>query len=193
MTTFAKTMQTYKTALLGLLLSLVMISCDKDRNKPGKSYFPDMEQSQAYETYSQSPVMADGKTNQLPPKNTVPREMIPYDFEKTEVNRTWAGETLENPYKDDLVAAAEKGKRIYGIYCINCHGELGDGKGFLFSSGKFPYPPGNLLSEKIRTKPDGEIFHVITVGWGLMGAHGAQVQPDERWQVISYIRNNLQK
>ena len=68
MTTFAKTMQTYKTALLGLLLSLVMISCDKDRNKPGKSYFPDMEQSQAYETYSQSPVMADGKTNQLPPK-----------------------------------------------------------------------------------------------------------------------------
>ena len=183
-------MKPFKLILVGVTLLLVQNSCDDNRNHPGYSYFPDMEQSQAYETYTPNPVYADGKTNQLPPEHTIPREMMPYDFEKTPANRTWAGEMIENPYAGDASVLPE-GQRLFGIYCTNCHGENGDGQGFLYTSKKFPYPPASLLSDKIKRNPDGEIFHVITVGWGVMGAHGAQVLPDERWKIITYIRSVL--
>ena len=175
---------------LGVALIALMASCDKNRNHPGYSYFPDMENSQAFETYAENPVWEDGKTNQLPPEGTVPREMIPFDFEKTDVNRTWAGQELDNPYQGDA-EIVDRGKELYGIYCINCHGDKGDGKGFLYTSGKYPYPPATLLSDKIKDNPDGEIFHVITVGFGMMGSHAAQVIPDDRWKIITYIRQEL--
>jgi hypothetical protein len=68
---------------------------------------------------------------------------------------------------------------------------MGDGKGHLYTSQKYLYLPADLNSEKIRTNPDGEIFQVITVGYGVMGAHGAQILPDERWKIVSYIREEL--
>ncbi|WP_430814188.1 c-type cytochrome [Carboxylicivirga sp. RSCT41] len=172
------------------LILIGVTSCDKDRNKPGYSYFPDMEQSQAYETYTSNPNWENGRTNQLPVEGTVPREMIPFDFEKTDVNRTWAGQELENPYTGDA-AVLDEGKRLYDIYCLHCHGDMGDGKGHLYTSQKYLYLPADLNSEKIRTNPDGEIFQVITVGYGVMGAHGAQILPDERWKIVSYIREEL--
>ncbi len=41
-------------------------------------------------------------------------------------------------------------------------------------------------------KPDGEMYHSITVGYGIMGAHGSQIRQEDRWKVILYIRDNLQ-
>ena len=191
MTIFDKTyLGTIKAIGLGVLMLVSVSSCDKDRNKPGYSYFPDMEQSQAFETYTSNPNWENGRTNQLPVEGTVPREMIPFDFEKTEVNRTWAGQELENPFANDA-SVLEDGKRLYDIYCMHCHGDMGDGKGHLYTSQKYLYLPADLNSEKIRTNPDGEIFQVITVGYGVMGAHGAQILPDERWKIVSYIRQEL--
>jgi len=185
-----KRMKPFKLLLLGVTIALCQISCDDNRNHPGYSYFPDMEQSQAYETYTPNPVYADGKTNQLPPEYTIPREMIPYDFEKTPLNRTWAGEMIENPYAGDA-SVLEEGKRLFDMYCVNCHGDNGDGQGFLYTSKKYPYPPASLISDKIKDNPDGEIFHVISIGYGVMGAHDFQLLPDERWKITTYIRSVL--
>jgi mono/diheme cytochrome c family protein len=35
---------------------------------------------------------------------------------------------------------------------------------------------------------DGHIFHVITKGQGVMPSYAQQVQPEDRWAVIHYIR-----
>ncbi len=183
-------LRTMKMIGLALFTLVFVSSCDKNRNKPGYSYFPDMEQSQAFETYTANPNWENGRTNQLPVDGTVPREMIPFDFEKTDVNRTWAGQELINPYAGDA-SAVDEGHRLYNIYCLHCHGEMGDGNGHLYTSQKYLFKPADLNSEKIRTHPDGEIFHVITVGFGVMGAHGAQVLPDERWKIVTYIREKL--
>ncbi len=172
------------------VLSILFASCDLNRNQPGYSYFPDMEQSRSYETYSENPVFKDGKTIQPPVENTIPRGSIPYDFVKTDENRKLAGIELVNPYASDSTVKTE-GKRLYNIYCWHCHGDKGDGKGFLYTSGKYPFPPGNLLSQKIATNPDGEIFHVISVGFGVMGAHQGQIMPDDRWKIVAYIRQEL--
>jgi len=57
-------MKTFKMKiyLAGLLLALVAFtSCDKDNDYPGWSYFNDMEDSKAYETYSINPYLPEIK------------------------------------------------------------------------------------------------------------------------------------
>jgi hypothetical protein len=44
----------------------------------------------------------------------------------------------------------------------------------------------------MKTTPRGEIFHVISVGFGVMGAHGAQIKQVDRWKIIEYIKVDLQ-
>lgn len=178
-------------SVLALLLIGVMTSCDKDNNHPGYSYFPDMQDSRAYEAYSSNPNFADGKTLRLPVEGTIPREMIPYTFEKTPENRIWAGQNIVNMTEMSM-EDVERGKELFGIFCINCHGEKGDGQGFLYTSGKYPYAPKSLVTDILKTTPRGEFFHVITIGFGVMGAHGAQIKPDDRWKVIEYIKVELQ-
>jgi hypothetical protein len=178
-----------------LIITSLLTACDKDRNKPGYSYFPDMEQSRSYETYSENPVLPGGKTNLIPVKHTVPRGAIPYHFEKTEENRKLAGHELINPYLNnpDDSALMKEGKRLYTIFCWHCHGEKGDGNGHLYTSGKYTFKPASLISDKIKSNPDGEIFHVISIGFGVMGAHQGQIMADERWKIVWYIKNYLQE
>lgn len=78
------------------------------------------------------------------------------------------------------------------MFCIYCHGELGNGQGYLVTSGRYPYKAGDLLSEKMKNAPDGEIYHVISVGWGIMGAHASQINQEDRWRIAAYIKNTLQ-
>jgi hypothetical protein len=54
--------------------------------------------------------------------------------------------------------------------------------------------PSNLITDPVKSKPDGEYYHVITLGTlsGLMGAHGSQISPENRWKIIDYVRQ-LQK
>jgi hypothetical protein len=82
---------------------------------------------------------------------------------------------------------------MYIRYCDICHGETGEGDGFLFTSGKYLLPPASLTAERALNRSDGELFHAITVGFGVMGAHGSQIQVDDRWKIVHYIREELQQ
>lgn len=174
------------------ITGLALTSCDRTRNDKGYEYFPDMAHSLAYETYAPNPNYPDGITGQMPVKGTIPREMITYQYPATIEGRALAGKELINPLKDSLMDP-EAGKVLYTTFCIGCHGPLGDGKGHLFTSGKFAIPPASLLSEKMLAVPGGEIYHVITAGFNTMGAHGPQIRPDDRWQIVNYVQNVLQK
>lgn len=181
----------YKSLLAAVLL-LFFGSCDRDRNTTGWEYFDDMAHSAAYETYTSNPNFADGKTMRTPVEGTIPNGFQPYIYEKTEEDRLKAGLALVNPFEANK-KNLDRGKQVFTIYCMNCHGEMGDGKGFLYTSKKYPFPPANLLSEKIRTRPEGEIYHVISVGFGVMAQHGSQVRPDDRWKVAMYVKEVLHK
>lgn len=167
------------------LATLILSSCDFDRNKPGFSYFPDMEESQAYETYSPNPNYVDGKTMEGPVEGTVAVNQHAYNFVKTPEDELKAA-NLVNPYKDKF--DKERAEKVFGVYCINCHGPKGDGKGFLFTSKKYPYPPANYHGDRAMAKTDGQLFHNIRVGFGVMGAHGPQLTVEETWQLVDYIR-----
>lgn len=178
------------TALACILL--VVSSCDYQRNTTGWQYFDDMAKSPAYETYTPNPNFADNKTMQPPVEGTIPREMVPYAFEKSDEDRLLAAKTLVNPLEWNT-EAQERGKKMYEVYCMICHGPQGDGKGSLFTSGKYPYPPASLISEKMMGAPEGDIYHVITAGFGIMAEHGSMIRPEDRWRIALYIKNVLQK
>ena len=178
--------------ILAAFASLAMISCDRTRSSTGWDYMPDMYYSNAYESYTANPNFADGLTMRTPVEGTVPRDMEPFPWKKTDEDRISAGEAMVNPY----VATEEnlaRGEVAYGIFCLSCHGGLGKGEGFLFTSEKYPYPPADLTMENVVDLKDGAIYHSITVGYGIMGAHGNQIRQDDRWKIILHIRENLQQ
>jgi mono/diheme cytochrome c family protein len=85
-----------------------------------------------------------------------------------------------------------EGKRQYEIYCVHCHGASGQGDGSIVAIGKFPPPPSysNGNSSRggaMRDLTDGKIFHTISYGINLMGAHASQINPEDRWRIVMYI------
>ena len=181
-----------RQAMVFIASLLLFTGCDRGPNDPGWDYFPGMAYSPAYQTWSENPVLPDGMTMQSPVPGTIPRNMIPFQYEKTEEDLIRAGRELVSPLEpSDKIA--EQGKRIFTLYCKNCHGEKGDGLGHLFTSGKYLVPPRSLVSDAVKQLPDGSIYHVITVGFGVMADHGSIVRPEERWKVIQYIRQGFQE
>ena len=84
------------------------------------------------------------------------------------------------------VAALERGRQEFGIYCAPCHGPAGDGNGYITQRG-FPHPP-SYHSAQLRTAPDSLFYDVITHGYGIMYPYGDRLAPADRWNVIAYIR-----
>ncbi len=185
-------MTSFFKSIAALVVVVFFVSCDRDRNTPGWQYFDDMVKSPAYETYTSNPNFTDGQTMRNPVEGTIPVDYQPYYYQKTDEDRAKAGLELVNPLKPTS-ENIERGKQVYNVYCISCHGDKGDGKGFLFTSGKYPFSPKTLVSGVITTKTQGDIFHVITVGFGVMPAHGAQIRPEDRWKVAMYVKEVLQK
>lgn len=179
-----------KAILSLILVAIVFSSCTHDRKKPGMQYMNDMVTPIAYEDYSPNPFFANGQTEQTPVKGSIARGKMPYPYERTAEGQKMAGEQLLNPYKASAEILAQ-GKVKFDIYCMICHGSSGRGDGTLFTSGKFSAPPTDLLGERVQNLPDGEIYHVITKGSiaGLMGAHGSQIKPKDRWKIVTYIKN----
>jgi mono/diheme cytochrome c family protein len=167
-------------------LALCFSSCDRSRNQRGYEYFPDMAHSPAYKTYSQNDAMEDGMTMRIPVAGTVPRHIIPYPFAADFEGRDQAGRELFNPLVADE-QTIEQGRELYNIFCFNCHGEIGDGQGNLFTTGRYIIPPASLLTDEVRDLPQGEVFHVITQGWGVMGPHGPLIQPEDRWKIVTFM------
>ncbi len=175
-----------------VILSMIYFSsCDRSRVDKGYEYFPDMAHGYDYKTYSENPDMEDGRTMREPVEGTIPRHIQPYNYPADFDGRELAGEELENPLSNTPSVIAE-GKKQYDIFCMQCHGEKGDGQGILYTNGKYTIPPTSLLEERIIDQPTGETYHVISAGWGVMGAHESLITPEKRWQIISFIENSIQ-
>lgn len=166
------------TALMGL--SSLLFSC-QDTTKPNYQFFPNMYESVAYETYSESNAFKNGKEGQLPAQGSIKRGFVPYELPNTP-----AGYEASKGNVSPLATSAEnaeKGKELYNIYCISCHGDKGDGKGKLVQREKFLGVP----SYKDRAITVGSVFHVETYGLNAMGSHANQLTKKERWQVAEYV------
>lgn len=161
----------------------LLAACNKGAHnrKPGKIYVPDMYESRAYEFYN-------GRLTSLKPVDgTVKRgAMLPYHLKAED---TAQANLVKNPLALDE-AGIKEGKRLFDIYCGVCHGTKLDGNGPLYKDGTGPYPaaPAALLTGKVLGYTEGRIFHVITYGFNVMGSYASQLDMEQRWKVVGYIK-----
>ncbi len=176
---------------VALAFAFIVSSCWSDKTKPNYQYMPDMYKAVGYETYSANPNYANGMTTQLPAQGTIARGQVPYDFENTNEGYDAAKADSKNPLEANEVNLA-KGKAMFTIYCISCHGSTGAGDGVLVQREKFLGVP----NYKDREITEGSIYHVIMYGRNMMGSHASQLTAKERWQTTMYVqqlRNELLK
>ncbi len=116
---------------------------------------------------------------------------VPYYYGNTEEERTRAmAEIIYNPYPISDAEMA-KAKDLYNIYCGICHGEKGDGNGYLVreDGGVYPAAPANFLSDEFIAASNGRFYHSIMYGKNVMGSYADKLSYEERWHVIHYIRS----
>ena len=77
------------------------------------------------------------------------------------------------------------GEKIYGKFCIHCHGAAGAGDGKVGL--KLPGPPP-AYDGALKDLPEGKIFHSITYGKNSMGAHNSLLTTEERWKLVCYVQ-----
>lgn len=116
-----------------------------------------------------------------PVEGSVARGFIPYPFQGKPAE---AEKSLINPLIPSK-EVLELGKQKYLTFCSPCHGDFGMGDSRL--RGQFPNPP-TLHSDKLRNMRDGGIYHIIVEGQNVMPGYASQVNEEERWAIVHYIR-----
>lgn len=180
-----------RSIVSGITLAVVIIglaSCGKkDENSPGVEFMPDMYRSPSMEVYGTSSLNGDEvySTQFLPAKGSIARGYIPYGYPNTPEGYEAAGLNLKNPiqHSDKVMKEAEA---LYTKNCIHCHGATGAGDGKVGLKLPGAPPPYNDAAHK--NLPEGKIFHSITYGKNLMGAHASILTQEERWKLVYYVQ-----
>jgi cytochrome c553 len=81
----------------------------------------------------------------------------------------------------------ERGRERFNIFCAPCHSRLGDGNGFVPSRGFSRRPPSYHIP-RLQKAPLGYFYDVMTNGFGIMPDYASQISPQDRWNIIAYIR-----
>lgn len=162
-------------------LASAMISCHNTKS-PNYEYFPNMYQSVGYETYQETDAFANGQSNQLLVAGTIKRGFVPYEIPNTTEGYE-ASKLVTVSKLDSITVDNEKTKELYNIYCAICHGEKGNGKGYLVEREKILGVP----SYADRMVTVGSVYHVLTYGLNSMGAYSNQLDQKERWMVSQYV------
>ena len=157
-------------------------------DQPGSEYMPDMARSPRYNAFAPNRATRNGITLQRPVPGTIARGYHPFHYAKSDAEGERAGRELTNPFHP-TATVLDKGKVLYETYCLVCHGEQGKGDGPI--SSKIP-PPTAYKSERVIGFLPGRIFHVITLGSNKMPSYAAQLSPEDRWLIVTYVRSVLQ-
>jgi mono/diheme cytochrome c family protein len=216
-----KKMKQLKHIFFVAALVWIVSSCAQPGGEnPGSEYIPDMGHSIAYEAnyydyYKFNTWGTEDDYHALaqprkPVEGTIARGFagnpdaredmstyaangfVPFYYGDSEEERTRATEEIiNNPYPISEEGLA-RGEELYNIMCGICHGEKGDGLGWLVdeknANAKYPAQPANFLSEEFLAASNGRYYYSIMYGKNVMGAYKDKLNYEERWQVIHHIR-----
>jgi cytochrome c553 len=116
---------------------------------------------------------------------------VPFYYQNTEEDRVRCEQDMvANPFPI-VNANLDKAKPLYNTYCGVCHGEKGDGQGYLYAGpqAKYPAAPKNLIGDDMISAGNGRYYFAIMYGKNMMGGYAEKLSFEERWQVIHYIRS----
>jgi mono/diheme cytochrome c family protein len=129
----------------------------------------------------------------VPVPGTIKRgELLPFLLAKdspTSAANYLASRLVKNPLTSMDTVEAE---RLYLVNCAICHGAKLDGNGPLYKGGDGPYPvaPANLASGPLYVfMAEGQMYYSVTYGKNKMGSYASQLNTEQRWMVIAYIKS----
>jgi mono/diheme cytochrome c family protein len=114
----------------------------------------------------------------------------PFYYQNTEDDRARCEDDLvANPFPITK-AGLDRAKPLYETYCGICHGNKGDGQGWLVTmpDSKYLAQPKNLVSDELIAAGNGRYYFAMMYGKNVMGGYSDKLSFEERWQVIHYIR-----
>lgn len=148
--------------------------------------FPGMKRQPKYEPQTSSTFFADGRVDRPIPARTVSRDPL-------RANEALSGQSADGSwirgFPESIVVNAElmaHGQERYRIYCLPCHGALGDGNGITKQYGMGITP--TYHDDRLRQMAEGEIYNTITHGKNTMLPYADKLLPEERWAVVLYVR-----
>jgi Cytochrome C oxidase, cbb3-type, subunit III len=144
----------------------------------------DMHDQPKYTPLRQSDFFADGRASRPVPGGTVARGQL-RDQEELYSGKL-GGKAIDRIPFPVTRQVLLRGQERFNIFCAPCHDRLGNGLGMAVRRG-FRRPP-SYHTDRVRQLPVGEIFDVITNGFGAMPDYSAQVPPEDRWAIVAYIR-----
>jgi mono/diheme cytochrome c family protein len=155
----------------------------------------DMDQQYKYKNQTQNPFFADRVSDRPPPAGTVARGRLYADEAFAKGFRVAGGDTVfaeefPLPVTRELM---ERGRERFDIFCATCHGLSGNGGGLVHlraaSLGEGTWtPPTDLTGETVAERPVGHIYNTIKNGIRNMPAYGPQIDPEDRWAIVAYVR-----
>lgn len=182
---------------IGLFAGAVVLSSCYSKRSPGRVYMPDMAYSRAYETYAERDSTAfttdiskrGGSTiyyDNKPAGGTIKRgELFPYTL-PNDSNGYKMSASVPNPITDMSPGEMDETQRLFNVNCAICHGAKAAGDGPV--SAKVPGVANLASGAAYLTMADGTMFHSITYGKGVMGSYASQLNRQQRWQIIKFIR-----
>lgn len=172
------------TATLLVLSALTVVGCTGGKDKTNIEIIQDMMDQQPVKAQEYDDFFEDKAGGaRVPPEHTKPIGFKEYRYAK-DLNGAAA---QKNPFagnsSDEVLLT---GQKFYETNCMVCHGQKLKGDGPVAE--KMPLRPPALDTAKIRGWTDGQIYHVITIGQGVMGPYASHIPQKYRWQVVNYIR-----
>lgn len=178
-------MNQFVKSLLFFVIVVGFSSCHIDKSKPNFELIQDMMESPALKSQEYDEDAPNHAAMRVPPEGTQPRGFEPYapaDFE--------VAKALKNPMVNDFSEETLKtGIKYYTIHCTICHGAQGEGGEKAAVADKMALKPPSLLTDKVKGLADGQLYHIITKGQGVMGPYAAHIPQKYRWQVVQYVRH----
>ncbi|MDQ6675167.1 MAG: cytochrome c [Chloroflexota bacterium] len=156
-----------------LLGGVVMTACSQK-----------MVQQPSYRPFQPADQFADGTSARALPADTVARGHLRDDtLLFTGLVNGQESDQFPFPVTREVL---DRGRQRFDVYCLPCHGYLGDGNGMVVQRGFSP--PPSLHTDRLRQAPVGHFFTVITTGTGSMPSYAAQIDARDRWAIAAYIR-----
>ncbi|MFH2050277.1 MAG: cytochrome c [bacterium] len=174
-------------SLILLAVTLFFPGCTRERTseKPPIHLNPNMDHQEKYKAQAESKFFADGATMRSPVEGTVARGELREDTEYF-TGKDKEGNFIKKAPVALTMDGLKRGQERFNIYCSPCHSKVGDGMGIIVERGMVPPPSFHI--DRIRDMSDGEIFDIITNGIRNMPSYRHQIDSDDRWLIILYLR-----
>jgi hypothetical protein len=119
------------------------------------------------------------------PPRTMPPGTLPVHGGEPPMNREKVDGTLQNPLPP-TAAHLSHGEELFQTNCAPCHGKTAHGDGPVAL--QMIVPPPDLTSAQPAERTDGYLYATIRNGSIVMTTYGDAMSPDERWELVLYLR-----